>query len=134
MCKRYLYILFVGIIMILGLASRKFSEPTSWVFLYLGDVLWATMFYFIFRFLFIRKTFFINALITITWCFVIEFSQLYQSDWINAVRATMIGALILGSGFLGTDLACYIIGVGLGFAIDRNFPKILIRRIPSEGR
>ncbi len=125
MTKRNTYLFLIPLIMILGLASRKFSAPTSWVFLYLGDVLWATMFYFIFRFLFIRKTLFINALITITWCFVIEFSQLYQSDWINAVRATTMGALILGSGFLWTDLVCYIIGVGLGFAIERNMPKIL---------
>ena len=125
MSKRYLYIPIVGIIVILGLASRKFSAPTSWVFLYLGDVLWATMFYFIFRFLFIRKTLLYNALITATWCFVIEFSQLYQSDWINAVRATTLGALVLGSGFLWSDLVCYIIGVGLGFAIDRILSKIL---------
>ena len=83
------------------------------------------MFYFIFRFLFIHKTFFINALISTTGCFVIEFSQLYQADWINAVRATTIGALVLGSGFLWTDLVCYTIGVGLGFAIDKYLPKIL---------
>ncbi len=125
MAKRQLYIPVVAIIMILGLASRKFSAPSSWVFLYLGDVLWATMFYFIFRFLFIRKTLFINALITTIWCFVIEFSQRYQSNWINAARATTIGVLVLGSGFLWTDLVCYIIGVGLGFAIERNMPKIL---------
>lgn len=123
MTKRNLYIPLVGIIMIVGLASRKFSTPSSWVFLYLGDVLWATMFYFIFRFLFIRKTLFNNAIMTITWCFVIEFSQLYQADWINAVRATTIGALVLGSGFLWTDLVCYIIGVGLGFAIDGILQK-----------
>lgn len=125
MIKRCMNILIVGIIMILGLASRKFSEPTSWVFLYFGDVLWATMFYFIFRFLFIRKPLLTNALIAITWCYAIEFSQLYKSDWINALRATTMGALVLGSGFLWTDLVCYIIGVGLGLAIDRSLQKIL---------
>ncbi len=123
MTKRTTYFLLILLIIILGLASRKFSEPTSWVFLYLGDVLWASLFYFIYRFLFIRKTLFTNALITITWCFVIELSQLYQSNWINALRATTMGALVLGSGFLWTDLGCYIIGVGLGLAIDRILPK-----------
>lgn len=123
MTKRTTYFLLIPLIIILGLASRKFSAPSSWVFLYLGDVLWATLFYFIYRFLFIHKTFLTNTLITITWCFVIEFSQLYQSDWINTIRTTTLGALILGSGFLWTDLGCYIIGVGLGLAIDRILPK-----------
>ncbi len=129
MTKRKTYLLLIPIIMILGLASRKFSEPTSWVFLYLGDVLWATLFYFIYRFLFIRKTDLINALISITWCFIIEFSQLYQSDWINTVRATTIGALVLGSGFLWTDLVCYIIGVCMGFAMDNILSRhIFVKR------
>ncbi len=119
MAKRSSYPPLILLIMILGLASRKFSAPNSWIFLYCGDVLWAAMFYFIFRFLFIHKNLFINTLITITWCFIIEFSQLYQSNWINNIRATTIGALVLGSGFLWTDLVCYIIGVGLGLVIDR---------------
>ena len=112
------YVLLIVLIMILGLASRKFSAPDSWVFIYAGDVLWATMFYFVFRFLFNHKKHFINVLITITWCFCIEFFQLYQADWINKIRATLLGSLILGSGFLSSDLVCYAIGVGIGFAID----------------
>ncbi len=118
MKEKIRYVLLIVLIMILGLSSRKFSAPESWVFLYLGDVLWATMFYFIFRFLFTYKKYFFNILSSITWCFCIEFFQLYQAHWINQIRATLLGSLILGSGFLWSDLVCYTIGVGIGFVID----------------
>lgn len=123
MQKRIPYILLILLIMILGLASRKFSPPDLWVFIYLGDVLWASMFYFVFRFLFIYKNYFFNILITITWCFSIEFFQLYQASWIIKIRATLLGSLILGSGFLWSDLVCYTLGVSLGFAIDSVIKK-----------
>ena len=48
----------------------------------------------------------------------IEFSQLYQSTWINQIRHTTFGGLILGFGFLWTDVICYIIGIILGMVIE----------------
>ena len=36
--------------------------------------------------------------------FAVEFSQLYQADWIDALRANRFGALVLGRGFLWADL------------------------------
>ncbi len=39
--------------------------------------------------------------------------------WIDSVRQTTIGGLILGFGFLWSDLACYAAGVGLGVVIER---------------
>lgn len=118
MPKRIHYICLILITICLGLASRKLFSPTSWGFLYLGDILWSALFFFIFRFLFINKTLFFNSLITIIWCFTIEFSQLYQNPWINNIRTTTLGALFLGSGFLWSDLVCYVLGIGLGLIIE----------------
>ena len=42
-----------------------------------------------------------------------ELSQLYQAAWINQIRATMIGHLLLGSAFSWLDLLAYTVGVSL---------------------
>jgi hypothetical protein len=49
---------------------------------------------------------------------LVELSQLYHAPWIDSVRQTTIGGLILGFGFLWSDLACYASGVGLGVALE----------------
>ena len=68
---------------------------------------------------------------------VIELSQLYHAPWIDSIRHTTLGGLILGFGFLWSDLACYAVGVGLGAAIEtfgleladrRNLPNALVLR------
>lgn len=98
----------------LGLLTRMKPE---WFFdffaEYGGDALWALMVFWGFAFVFpknARKSF----LLALSFSFLIEFSQLYQADWINAVRATTFGALVLGHGFLWTDLICYTVGVSIG--------------------
>ena len=48
----------------------------------------------------------------------IEISQLYHAPWIDSIRRTTLGGLILGFGFLWSDLACYAVGVGLGVIIE----------------
>lgn len=84
----------------LGLASRKWSLSLSpFVAQNAGDVLWAMMVYFGFRFLLVRKSTLTAIVLSFLFCFSIEFSQLYQEDWINQIRATMLGSLILGKGF-----------------------------------
>ncbi len=48
----------------------------------------------------------------------IELSQLYHAPWIDSIRQTTLGGLILGFGFLWSDLACYAVGVVLGVLVD----------------
>ena len=58
----------------------------------------------------------------------VEVSQLYQAPWINALRATRIGALALGQGFLWSDVVCYALGVTLAVAVDSR----IVRRSRSR--
>jgi len=44
------------------------------------------------------------------------FPGLYHAPWIDAARATRLGALDLGYGFLWSDLVCYLVGA-VGAAI-----------------
>lgn len=58
------------------------------------------------------------AAIALAWCFAIEGSQAYHTPWLDAVRDTLPGRLVLGQGFHAFDLVCYAIGVALGVAIE----------------
>ena len=117
---RRTYFIAVVITILLGLASRKFS-PLLFSFLAenAGDVLWAMMVYFGFRFLFLKKSIVTAIFLSFLFSFGIEFSQLYQEDWINQIRGTLMGALILGKGFLIIDLIRYTIGIVIASCLDR---------------
>ena len=43
--------------------------------------------------------------------FSVELLQLYHTPWLNAIRDTLPGRLVLGQGFLFSDLLCYTIGI-----------------------
>jgi hypothetical protein len=47
----------------------------------------------------------------------VEFSQLCQWPWLVAVRHTWWGHLVLGQGFLISDLGCYAVGIGCGVGL-----------------
>jgi len=107
---------------LLGLGSRSYGQYLpSFVAEYSGDAIWALMVYFGFCLLFPFKKVGVVGLYAITFSFLIEISQLYQAEWINGIRNTRIGALILGHGFLWSDLVCYTVGVLLAMLIDQVF-------------
>jgi len=114
------YIIAIIVTILLGLASRKYSQLLPlFVAQNAGDVLWAMMVFFGFRFLLVSRTFFTAILLSFTFSFGIEFSQVYQADWINQIRGTFLGALILGKGFLIVDLIRYTIGITIAAVLDK---------------
>lgn len=109
----------VLVTIILGLASRKYSHFLPlFVAQNAGDMLWAMMVYFGFRVLLVDKKPSTAILLSFLFSFSIEFSQLYQEDWIIQLRETTIGALILGKGFLVMDLIRYTVGIVMAAVID----------------
>jgi hypothetical protein len=52
-------------------------------------------------------------------CVAVELSQLYHAPGIDAVRATRVGHLVLGSGFDPRDLVAYAGGVAAAVLIER---------------
>lgn len=115
------YFVLIIITIMAGLLSRHFAI----IPLFIGDILWALMVYFIMRFIFIHKP--VKLLVTgsLLFCYAIEFSQLYKAPWINDLRQTLFGRLVLGAGFLWSDLLCYTVGVGIGIWIDMSLNKRL---------
>lgn len=128
---RIAYLTAVVITIFLGLASRKFSHLLL-VFIAQnsGDVLWAMMVYFGFRFLLVRKSLLTAIWLSFSFSFSIEFSQLYHEDWINQIRGTLLGALILGKGFLTVDLIRYTAGIMIATVLDRMMLMLTLRRLP----
>ncbi len=113
--KRPLYFIFLIIVIVIGYSTRRFPHLfPEFIAEYGGDTLWSLMFFIIFGLLFPKKKTFIIGLITLLFSFSIEISQLYQADWINTVRDTFPGAMLLGHGFLWSDLICYTIGILIG--------------------
>jgi hypothetical protein len=58
---------------------------------------------------------------------MIEGLQLYQGEWIVRLRQTFAGQMLLGHGFLWSDLLCYAAGVLIGCLLDIFIQKALNR-------
>jgi len=100
--KGLIYLSFVIIAIILGLSSRHFAIfLPRWVNLYLGDCLWALMIFFMVGLIFRSKDTKWVVVVSLVFCYSIEASQLYHSQWIDTVRNTRVGGLVLGRGFYG---------------------------------
>lgn len=81
--------------------------------LIVGDLLYAVMMFLNIRFLFPRLSYRNTAMISLSICYLIEFFQLYNAPWIEQIRNTTLGALVLGRGFLWSDMAAYTIGTAI---------------------
>lgn len=117
--KRERYFIYIVVVMILGISSRHFyNDLPKWLSLYIGDVLWGLMIFFIIGFLFKEKSSRYVAIISVIFSISIEISQLYHAPWIDNIRKTTIGGLVLGYGFLWSDIICYIVGITFGAILE----------------
>ncbi len=104
----------------MGLFSRMGYLPDV-LYGYLGDALYALMSFFIVGFIFPNSSTLKVVLIALLLCFAIEASQLYHAQWIDAIRKTRIGGLILGFGFLWSDVLSYTSGVLIGAVLESKW-------------
>ncbi len=117
MKNRLKFILFAFLLIPIGLATRSYGN--EFMKLYVGDLLWAMMIYFGFRFLFPSQS--LKAFgFALAFCYLIEISQLYHADWIDSIRQNRLGGLILGFGFLWSDLVAYSVGILGGFWLEKS--------------
>ena len=120
--NRILYLLSVAIVIPLGLSSRKYAGYLpEYINTYLGDALWAVMIYLFAALLLNDRKPAQMALLSLLFCYLIEISQLYHAPWIDAIRNTRLGGLVLGFDFLWTDIIAYTMGIGVMLAIERVY-------------
>ena len=109
----------MALVVIAGLASRSFPFlfPAT-LGKYPGDALWAMMVLFGVALLKPSIPPARLALLALAITCIVELSQLYQAPWLNAIRATTAGHLVLGSNFDWLDLSSYTVGIIAGFSLD----------------
>jgi hypothetical protein len=118
--RRLFYFISALAIIAIGLASRRFgARLPSFVAAYAGDTLWAMMVFLGVSGVCPNARPMSRGIIALAFAFGIELSQLFHSQWLDAIRKTRLGGLVLGFGFLWSDLVCYTVGVGVGVAFDR---------------
>ena len=85
--------------------------------------MWAMMIFFLFGLIFpaVRTRYVWLMAMAVT--YGVEFSQLYQAEWINTIRHMPIVGLLLGYVFLWSDLLCYLCGITTGALIERNMQR-----------
>ena len=117
--SRVVFAIALLIVVAAGLGSRVFGRALPvFVATYAGDTLYATMAFVGLGMLAPRWSTARVAAAAFAICCAIEVSQLHHAPWIDAIRATLPGALVLGYGFLWSDLACYAAGVALGAGLE----------------
>ncbi len=110
---RICYLSGTVVLIALGLLSRRVKfVPAA-----CGDALWAMMVYCCFRIVLIRKPMIISAMAALITSFAIEFSQMLTPDWLVKIRSTFLGHMLLGQGFLWSDLLAYTIGIAVIYGL-----------------
>ena len=85
---------------------------------YAGDTFWAFAAFLGIGLILPRASTRTVAMLAMAFSVAVELGQLYHARWIDSIRQTTLGGLILGFGFLWSDLVCYTLGVGLGVLIE----------------
>jgi hypothetical protein len=89
----------------------------------IGDALWACMMMWFVSAALPSLPVVGRAAIALSVCYLVETSQLYHAPWIDSIRATLPGHLLLGSGFDWRDRLSYAAGVLIGVVFDRLFRR-----------
>ena len=109
----------IVVFILLGLGSRRFGPHLpGFVAAYAGDTLWALVAFLGIGLILPRASTWRVASLAMSFSVLVEVGQLYHAPWIDSIRGTALGGLILGYGFLWSDLACYAVGVGTGMLVE----------------
>jgi hypothetical protein len=86
----------------------------------LGDALWASMVAWWIAAVAPTVRLPRRAAMAVAFCFAVEFSQLYHTPALDAIRRTTAGHVALGSGFDPRDFAAYAVGVLAAVLLERQ--------------
>ncbi|WFD08829.1 DUF2809 domain-containing protein [Tepidibacter hydrothermalis] len=119
--NRHVYFILIIIVVIMGLMSRKLDSIPPFLKTYLPDTLWGLMVFFLMGFIFNKYSTLKITIYSLIFSYCIEISQLYHGEFIDSIRGTTLGGLVLGFGFLWSDLICYSVGILIGYLLDKYY-------------
>ena len=103
----------------LGLLSRRGYSPfPALLGDYPGDALWAWVVFLGIAWLWPAKPRWWLLAASLAFAWGIEFTQLYQAPWIQALRANRFAYLLLGRGFDPMDLLALAAGIAWAAVLD----------------
>lgn len=108
------YFFIVLLIIAIGILSRK----TPLIPLFVGDICYAILLFFIVRLLRPKTKTARTALLSLLFCYAIEAFQGVPSEALIPIRKSLFGRYVLGQGFLWSDLLCYTFGVVIAVLLD----------------
>lgn len=111
----------------LGLASREYPLFPALLGRYPGDALWAWMVLLLLGLCLPRLTRVRRAGLALALSFAVEFSQCIHAPWLDALRATTPGRLVLGSDFDPLDLVALVVGVGVGCVFEGGMRRLVAK-------
>ncbi len=101
----------------LGFGFKFYEGPGRWWFCYYGagvmyEIFWCLVFFFLFP----RKKNITTIVVTVlaVTC-ALEVMQLWQADWLLAIRSTYPGWALLGTTFVWWDFPHYVLGCAVGW-------------------
>lgn len=106
----------LGLLTAIGLGTKHYRGPLeSWVRHHLGDVLVVVFLIGMARWIWPRRSARVLSGGVLAVAFAIEFLQLWQPPFLQAIRSTVLGQIIFGSYFDWWDFLHYGLGAGLGY-------------------
>lgn len=119
--KRLGYAVSLILVIGAGLLWRSGLLPLpGWLVKYGGDALWALAVFLGVGWVFRQSSTGRVALAAVGCAWGVEFLQLYHAPWIDGIRATRLGRLVLGMTFNAPDLLAYLAGIALGAWAERR--------------
>jgi hypothetical protein len=107
---------YLGVITLIGLGAKFYPGPgRRWLNDTFGGTPYEIFWILLIAIIFPRaKAIYIAIGVLIATC-SLEFLQLWQPAWLQTIRGTLLGRLILGNTFSWSDFPYYFIGCALGW-------------------
>jgi hypothetical protein len=117
--KRLAYFLIAVLLTVVALGLRAiWGYLPHFINIWIGDFLWAMMLYFFGIALFLPANKYRFTLGLVVFCWLVEGSQAWHTPQLDAFRDTTFGGLLLGHGFLWSDIVSYTAGAVAGYVLD----------------
>ncbi len=116
---------FLCVVVVLGFALKYYSGPGRWWLNNWGASVAYEWFFMSVALLVVgsgSRIGTIAAAVCLATC-ALEFLQLWQPDWLVAVRSTFVGRSVLGNSFSWSDLPAYPLGCLLGWLVLRRLAR-----------